>query len=77
MLEHPEFCQAVYTSNDRPVIDIDLMTKRVPGQPVDRILLGLVDYAVEHSAEAAAEAFTQMIQRGERRGLITDSLMLF
>ena len=77
MLEHPVISQAVYSSKDRSVVDIDLATMRIPGQPVDRMVQGLVDYAFEHSAEAAAEAYAQMIQCGERRELIVDSLMLF
>ena len=81
LLEHPSIAQAAYMQ-DRPpdgewVVGLDLGTSRVDGHQTIFLLQGLVDYAVEHSPETAADAFAQMIQKGNDQKLISYSILPF
>ena len=81
LLEHPSIAQAAYT-RDRPpdgewVVGLDLGTSRVDGHQIIFLLQGLVDYALKHSPGTAADAFAQMIQRGNDRDLISYSILPF
>ena len=75
--EHPVLDRAMYTLDGTLMIGLDLSTKRVPGQQVCFMVVGLVDYAVEHSPNAAANAFSRLIDEGERKELTSYEMVLF
>ena len=77
LLEHPTFKGAVYDSDDGPVLGLDLGISRVRAHQMVFVLQGLVDYALEHSPEATANALVEMICRGENHDLNSYSIMLF
>ena len=81
LLEHPSIAQAA-CMRDRPpdgewVLGLDLGTSRVDGHQIIFLLQGLVDYAVQHSPETAADAFAQTIQRGNDQDLTSYSILPF
>ena len=77
LLEHPTLRRAMYTSDDELVFGLDLAIERVKEQRVVWMVMGLVDYAVEHTSEAAAEALARMLQSGENQDLTSYSMVLF
>ena len=71
--EHPILDKAIHTSDDKLVIGLDLAVHRLQKQPVEWMVRGLVDYAVEHGPKAAADAFARMIQSGDKQDLTSYS----
>ena len=67
--EHPILDRAIHTSDNKLVIGLDLAVHRLQKQPVEWMVRGLVDYAVEHGPKAAADAFARMIQSGDKQDL--------
>ena len=75
--EHPVMDQAIYASDGELVIGLDLSVTRVRCHQVCFVVAGLVDYAVEHGPQAAANAFTRLIDDGERQQLTSYEMVLF
>ena len=75
--EHPVLDRAIYALNGELRIGLDLSIKRIPGSQACFMVVGLVDYAVEHSPEAAARAFARLIDEGERKQLTSYEMVLF
>ena len=77
LLEHPAIARAANFSDGQWVIGLDLAVSRVAGHQMIFMLIGLVDYALEHSPESAAHALAHLIQRGEDQDLTSYSVVLF
>ena len=77
LLEHPVLDRATYTFDGELVIGLELSVKRLPRQQVCFMVVGLVDYAVEHTPQVAANAFARLIDEGERQELISYEMVLF
>ena len=75
--QHPLLEQSIHTSEDKLVFGLDLTVQRQQRNEVQWMVIGLVDYAVEHSPQASAEAFAAMLERGEQQDLTCYSMMLF
>ncbi|MCY4573557.1 MAG: HEPN domain-containing protein [Gemmatimonadetes bacterium] len=70
LLEHPVLKNAVYRDDQGSwAVGLNRGGSRMAGYPVTRVLMGLLDHAVEHTPDATAEAFVQMIQKGEDNDL--------
>ena len=77
LLEHPTLKNAAYTSGDEWMLGLDLGVSRTSAHQMIFMLRGLVDYAVEHTSEATADALAEVIQRGENHDLTSYSILLF
>ena len=75
--EHPTLDRSIYLSDDKLVFGIDLAIQREQGYDAKRMVIGLVDYAMEHDPNTAAHAFAQMIERGANHDFNSYSMMLF
>ena len=75
--EHPILDRAIYNFDGELVIGLDMSVKRQPRQQVCFMVVGLVDYAVEHTPQAAANAFARLIDDGERQELASYEMVLF
>ena len=75
--EHSTLDRAIYISDNQLVFGLDLGVERLQEQPLIFMVRGLVDYAVEHSPQATADAFARMLERGERQSLALYSIVLF
>lgn len=74
LLEHPSLKAAVYQAEGEQTalglrLGLNLGVSQSPGHQVIFLLMGLIDYAVEHSPTATADALAQIIQRGEDKDL--------
>ena len=74
---HPVLDRAIYTEDGELVIGLDMSVKRQQRQQVCFMVVGLVDYAVEHTPQAAANAFARLINEGERQNLTSYEMVLF
>ena len=75
--EHPVMERAIYTYEGELVIGIDMFVSRRPRQQVRFMVVGLVDFAVEHTPRCAVSAFDRLISEGERRELNSYEMVLF
>ena len=76
--EHPALKSAVYRAEDgRLALGLNLGVSRSAGHQMVFMLMGLIDHAVEHSPQAAADALAQVIQRGEDMDLSSYQILLF
>ena len=76
--EHPALKSAVYRAEDgRLALGLNLGVSRSAGHQVIFMLLGLIDHAVAHGPQAAADALAQVIQRGEDMDLSSYQILLF
>ncbi len=75
--EHPVLDRAIYTFDGELMIGLDMSVKRLPRQQVCFMVVDLVDYAVEHNPQVAANAFARLIDEGERQELISYEMVLF
>ena len=77
LLEHPAIEKAAEFREKEWVIGLYLGISRIRSHQMIFMLIGLVDYAIEHTPEAAARALTNLVQRGEDKDLISYSIVLF
>ena len=78
LVEHPAIFGAIRPNPDgRLVFGLDMGTSRQSGYPVSRLMEGLLFYALEHTPGAAAEALTELIDRGVSRDLKAHRIILF
>ena len=77
LLEHPAIARAADFSDGQWVIGLDLAVSRVSGHQMIFMLIGLVDYALEHSPESTANILADVIQRSEDQELTSYSIVLF
>ena len=78
LLDHPILKNAVYRAeDDRMSLGLNLGVSRSPGHQLVFMLMGLVDHAVEHGAQATADALAQVIRRGEDKDLSSYQILLF
>ena len=70
LLEHPVLKNAVYRNDEGSLaVGLNLGETRVLGHHLSIVLPALVDQAVEHTPQTAADAFAQMIRKGEDNDL--------
>ena len=77
LLEHPGIARASDYSNGEWVFGIDLGVSRVNRFQMTFMLQSLVDYALEHSPESAANDLAELIQKGDEKDLSIYSVVLF
>ena len=77
LLEHPTIRRSADFRNGEWILGLDLGVSRVDGFQMIFMLRGLVDYAIEHTPEATANALACMIQRGEDKNLSSYAILLF
>ena len=78
LVEHPAIFGAIRPNPDgHLVVGLDMGTSRQSGYPVSRLMEGLLFYALEHTPGAAAEALTELIDRGVSRDLKAHRIILF
>ena len=77
LLEHPGIAKASDCSNGEWIVGLDLGVSRINGFQMTFMLRSLVDYALEHSPESAANGLAELIQRGDDKDLTIYSIVLF
>ena len=77
LLEHPGIARASDYSNGEWVFGIDLGVSRVNRFQMTFMLQSLVDYALEHSPESAANDLAELTQKGDEKDLSIFSAVLF
>lgn len=77
LLDDPVIAGASNFSDGQWVIGLELFPRPANSHQMLFMSMGLVDYALEHSPEAAANALADVIQRGEERELTSHSIVLF
>ena len=77
LLEHPRIAEASDYSNGEWIVGLDLGVSRVNRFQMTFMLQSLVDYALEHSPESAANDLAELIQRGDDKDLSIYDVVLF
>ncbi len=77
LLEHPGIAKASDCSNGEWVVGLDLGVSRIDGFQMTFMLRSLVDYALEHSPESAANGLAELIQKGDDKDLSIYSIVIF
>ena len=75
--EHPVLDRAMHNSDGELVIGLDMSVHRKARHQVRFMMMSLVDYAVQYTPRAAADAFAKLINEGERQELNSYEMVLF